>query len=367
MTSRREFLQSATAAVVLSPALQACSSNDDGRYADAVEETWQHSNPAARSAAAQQRELVRYATLAPSSHNSQCWKFKLGDGRISILPDRERRCPAVDPDDHHLYVSLGCAAENLVLAAEALGLHGEVGFDPAADAVDVLLTPAAAAVRSALFEAIPQRQSTRGAYDGRAVAAAELKSLEQAGTGRGVRVVLLTERAQVEQIIEYITRANTAQLADRAFVAELKRWIRFNAREAVTTRDGLFTGSTGNPSLPRWIGSALMSWFITPASESQKYALQVRSSAGVAVFISEADNEAHWIEVGRCYQRFALQATALGIRNAMVNQPVEVAAVRPHFGALMGAGAGRPDLIVRFGYGPEMPRSLRRPVELVLV
>jgi hypothetical protein len=63
---------------------------------------------------AQLKELIRYATLAPSSHNTQCWKFRLEDHAISIMPDLSRRCPVVDPDGHHLYVSLGCAAENLI-------------------------------------------------------------------------------------------------------------------------------------------------------------------------------------------------------------------------------------------------------------
>ena len=66
-----------------------------------------------------QRELVRYATLAPSSHNTQCWKFRLEDGAVSILPDFSRRTPAVDLDDQHLYTTLGCAAENLIQAALA--------------------------------------------------------------------------------------------------------------------------------------------------------------------------------------------------------------------------------------------------------
>lgn len=51
--------------------------------------------------------LVRYATLAASSHNTQPWKFRLDSGRIAILSDLTRRCPEVDPDDHHLYASLG--------------------------------------------------------------------------------------------------------------------------------------------------------------------------------------------------------------------------------------------------------------------
>ena len=86
--------------------------------------------------------LVRYATLAPSSHNTQCWKCALQERRISIVPDFSRRCPAVDPDHHHLFVSLGCAAENLIHAARAHALMGEATFEVApTEAVHIALEP----------------------------------------------------------------------------------------------------------------------------------------------------------------------------------------------------------------------------------
>ena len=64
---------------------------------------------------------------------------------------------------------------------------------------------------------------------------------------------------------------------------------------------------------------------------------------------------------GRSYERFALQATALGIRTAMLNQTVEVIGQRAEFAQFLGLGQCRPDLFVRFGREPLMPRSLRRP------
>jgi len=108
-------------------------------------------------------------------------------------------------------------------------------------------------------------------------------------------------------------------------------------------------------------------WILTAKDENDKVAQQVRSSAGIAVFVGQAADKAHWLEVGRCYERFALQATSLGIRNAFLNQPIEVAALRPPFAAALGLSGQRPDLVVRFGRGPVLPRSLRRPVESVLV
>jgi hypothetical protein len=91
------------------------------------------------------------------------------------------------------------------------------------------------------------------------------------------------------------------------------------------------------------------------------------SGAGVSRPLGQQADPAHWIEVGRCYERFALQATALGIRTAFPNHPVEVSAIRPQFAAVLGLAGLRSDLVVRFGRGAGMPSSLRWPVEAVLV
>ena len=367
LTTRRQFVCCAPAILGGSAILSACSPGNDAEGYEAVAaRTWRLGALGGFEGAALSNELVRYATLAPSSHNTQCWKFAVGDKAITILPDLSRRTPAVDPDDHHLYVSLGCAAENLVQAALAHGLAGEVRFDAASDAVRVTLAPTQARA-SPLFKAIPERQCTRGDYDDKPLSNAELRLLESAGTADGVRVLLLTDRSVMEQVLDHVVQGNTAQMAEPAFVKELKAWIRFNGVDAVRTGDGLYSVSSGNPSMPSWIGDLAFGLFFTPKSENDKYARQIRSSAGIAVFVGEAADKAHWVQVGRCYERFALQATALGIRNAFLNQPVEVPSVRPLFASAMGLAGQRPDLVVRFGRGPVLPTSLRRPVQAVLV
>jgi hypothetical protein len=310
--------------------------------------------------------LVRYATLAANSHNTQPWTFRIGSQRISILPDFARRCAAVDPDDHHLFVSLGCAAENLILAAQAFGMSGEAAIDAdLRDVITIALTPAPA-VASPLFDVIHRRQSTRAEYDGKAASPADLRILEEIGRGDGVNLMSLTDCRQIESTVEYVSKANSAQMVDRAFMAELKSWIRFDETEALRMRDGLFSRCSGSPSLPRWLGSPLFDHFVNAKAENGKYAKQIRSSAGIAIFVADANDRRHWIEVGRRCQRFALQATALGMRIAFVNQPVEVASVRSEFARYLGIGDRRPDLIMRFGCGPEMPRSLRRPIAEVI-
>ncbi|NBD95368.1 MAG: Tat pathway signal protein [Gammaproteobacteria bacterium] len=310
--------------------------------------------------------LVHYATLAASSHNTQPWLFRLHDDAVEILPDADRRCPAVDPDDHHLYASLGCAAENLMIAARAAGLRGEYTYEPKTSGVRIELERAEPD-RSVLFGAIPERQCSRSEYDGSALTVEEIARLEAAGQGDGVSITLITERALMEEVADFVARGNTAQFADAAWARELQSWIRFSAPEAMSTGDGLYGPVMGSPSVPRWLGQLVMRFAVSADKQNAKDRKHILASSAVAVIHSAANDKRHWIEAGRCYQRLALQATALGLKTAFINQPVEVPELRPEFARFLDLGDRRPDLVVRIGRGPDMPKSLRRPVDDVIV
>jgi len=311
-------------------------------------------------------ELIRYATLAASGHNTQPWRFRLADDRIAIRPDFARRTPVVDPDDHHLFVSLGCAAENLSLAAAERGRRSQVRFDPEGAGSVIFEFDGAPPEHSILFEAIPRRQATRADYKGRPVSAPDLETLAAVVRVPGVDLILATDRQQIERVLDLVIAGNSAQMADPAFVRELKDWLRFNPGQALETGDGLFSAASGNPTAPAWLGGLMFDLVFRVATENDKYVRQLRSSAGVAIFVSEHDDKDHWVRAGRACQRFALQATALGLKHAFINQPVEVAALRPQLANLVGMTGRRPDIVMRFGYGPTLPFSPRRPVGAVL-
>ncbi len=312
-------------------------------------------------------ELIRMATLAANGHNTQPWHFRLSAAAVTILPDPARRTAVVDPDDHHLFVSLGCAAENLVIAAQAAGRGADLRIDGGPEArIEIALgngTPR----DTALYRAIPLRQSTRSVYDGQQVSAADIGLLSAAAAQEGVTMLVFTEAAERDAVLDFVVEGNSVQMDDPAFVAELRDWLRFSPRQALATMDGLFAGASGNPVAPAWLGSRMFDRFFTKDRENDKYRDQIRSSSGIAVFIGNQADPEHWIRVGRSFQRFALQATALGIRNAHINQPVEVPSVRAGFARWLGMPDARPDLIVRFGRAPALPMSLRRPVDQVIL
>ena len=84
------------------------------------------------------------------------------------------------------------------------------------------------------------------------------------------------------------------------------------------------------------------------------------------MFSGQREDREHWVQAGRACQRFALQATALGLKHAFINQPVEVLALRPELASLIGLTGRRPDIVMRFGCGPLLPYLPRRPVAAVM-
>jgi len=333
------------------------------RYQDAVSKLWRHYD--LTKAAEDPTCLIQYAILAASSHNTQPWRSRTEPGRVTIMPDPSRRCPVVDPDDHHLWASLGCAAENLLEAAAAAGLRGHLELDEADSGIVIDLEPATP-MSTARFEAIPRRQCSRTQYDGSSADSDHLEQLTEAGTGEGVFVTMATSEEDKSELLEYITEGNVRQISDDAWREELVDWIRFNRKRALETRDGLYGGSMGSPDVPGWLGKLILRFALTPDKQNDTDRANVMSSQGVAIFVSARDDVAHWVEAGRCYQRFALTAMALGLETAFANPPVEVPELREQLEAWLGLDGGQSDLIVRFGRGPQLARSLRRPVAQVI-
>jgi hypothetical protein len=124
----------------------------------------------------------------------------------------------------------------------------------------------------------------------------------------GVDLILITERKRLEQVCALVVAGNSAQLADPRFVEELKTWLRFSPLQAIETGDGLFSVASGSPALPAWLGPYAFEWLVRAKADNEKYTRQLRSSAGVAVFVSQREDREHWVLAGRACQRARSQA-----------------------------------------------------------
>jgi hypothetical protein len=333
-------------------------------YAGQADQTWQ---PVGREriVPTDLKELVRYATLAANGHNTQPWKFAIRGNAIEIHPDTSRELKVVDPRHRELWISLGCALENLLLAARATGYAAEVAYPDSADVIRVNLT-SDTPQPSALFDAIAERQNTRSQYDGQPIPASDLDRILALPSEPGVSLHFVTAANELATLVEYVGLGNLSQYADTAFVDELIEWLRFNKKDALATMDGLYSVCSGNPEVPRWLGRMFVSG-AKPQQQADADAKKLRSSSAAVVIASETEDKATWVRTGQVYERLALQTTALGIKSAFLNQPIEVSELRSQFQSALGLGASLPQLLMRFGYADALPRSLRRPVDQVLI
>ena len=329
-------------------------------YEEQVTKTW-----TAQNSSAPLMMLVHYATLAANGHNTQPWKFAIKDNAIEIHPDTSRRLPVVDPNDREMWISLGCSLENLLVASRAAGYAAEVTYPDQTDFIHVRLT-ADTPQDSPLFDAIPPRQNTRSAYDGRLIKNEDLDQLQALQLEPGVALQFATNPTVMETFLEYVNLGNLAQYADTAFVDELIAWLRFTKKEALSSLDGLYSLCSGNPQVPRFIGQMFVAG-TKPQQQADADVAKFRTSPVAVVVAAESDDKVSWVRTGQVYERLALTMTSLNIKSAFLNQPIEVSSLREQFQSAIGLGSSLPQLLVRFGYADAMPKSLRRPVEQVLV
>lgn len=131
------------------------------------------------------RFLLRYAILAPSSFNTQPWKFSIGEDEIQVFTDKTRWLKVSDPDQRELYISIGCALENLLVAAEHFGYGHQVVYLPDPDKEELAATikfipqgQPSPFRGTALFNAIPVRRTNHKIYEERTVPPDDLKRLQ---------------------------------------------------------------------------------------------------------------------------------------------------------------------------------------------
>ena len=105
-------------------------------------------------------QIASYASKAPSGHNTQPWKFHITDSTITVLPNLDVALPVVDRNNRELFISLGCAVENLCIAASYFGYTTHI-IECSIEAIILELTKNALTIEDSLFHQSEKRQTNR--------------------------------------------------------------------------------------------------------------------------------------------------------------------------------------------------------------
>jgi nitroreductase len=260
-----------------------------------------------------------------------------------------------------LYSSVGCALENLLVAATDFGYGHEVEYFPDPGAPDLVariaLTPhdeLGGAEPSVLFEAIPVRQTNHRTYQTRPIPDADLERLRGCCDEEGLWLHLTSDPDIKRRADDLMVRADTILFADPAFRDELGYWI----------GQGAFGTS--------WLLAKLGQLAVTYASgigkmTARKDSEVLMSAPVLGVLSAAADDRVTQVKAGRIFERLCLTATSLGIRVQPMSQPLEIPELRLELRDLLPVAGAWPQQTFRLGYADPEPHTPRRRLEEVLV
>ncbi len=338
--------------------------------------------------------LVRAAILAASPHNTQPWLFTVTDSSIELHIDTQRNVGALDPYLREEHIGMGCALENLMLAALANGyaaaaelLPGKLGPIPADPKPQLLARVNLAPGRreeNELYNAIPLRHTNRGPYDPQKTISPDfvdaLKHL--ADDSADVKVFLFTAEAVRKKIAEVSSAANTEIYSDPDVRRGSERWIRMKWSAVQQYRDGLTIDAFGLPpiatAIAKMMSARMLRWAASRSTDNGYSNLML--SAPLMGFIAVRDRYAQeqCLQAGRIWQRAHLFATAHGLAARPCNEAVEMvdherALGRPASRAALlseitADPTWQPTFVFYMGYPKLLAHaSPRRPVQAVLV
>jgi hypothetical protein len=316
---------------------------------------------AAPISADQAAYLVRVAARAPSLHNSQPWRFRVGERTIELYADWRRQL-AEDPNGRELLISCGAALYGLRLAVRSLGHVPEVELfpGPSGDRRPLARVRLSAAEpvtpeEQRLLAAVPHRHTHRGSFEPGPLPGGLLPRLKRDARAEGATLTVVG-RAEARQRLGAVTAvASLREALDPAARAEIERWTREVGSPA---RDGVpahaFPPTPDEPvgglpardfDLGRGLGRL-------PADEPPAWV--------TAVLATPADSERDWLRAGQGLHRLLLRAASRWVFAGLQTQPLRVVWVRALIRDELTL-PGWPQMLLQLGVARAAHSTARRP------
>ncbi|EFC79607.1 nitroreductase family protein [Parafrankia sp. EUN1f] len=329
-------------------------------------------------------EVVTTASLAPSIHNTQPWRWRLAAGRLTLAPDVGRRLPVLDPDGRQLVVSCGAALLHARLACRVLGLEpvvellpgsaGSPGPEPALRD-DLVLATLVVRGRHAptdtdrlLFSAAGARHTDRRPFSDQPLEPALLEQLRRAAEAEGAWLMPLAHSDQRLGAAVVAARADWAEQTDPAYRAELAAWRRADG----PARDGVPTdvAATHHPFRASDFPLRDFDTTGTPGAAGTAGGPPPTENPTVIVLGTDADQTEDRLRAGQALARVLLTVTAAGAAASPLGQPVDSDGYRSVIERMLSI-TGHIQMILRVGYprrdAAASTLTPRRPLGEILV
>ena len=318
--------------------------------------------PRGSSIEAQLGFLLRYAILAPSVRNTQPWAFSVRGNRVHLIADSRKTQPVADPDRRELYISIGCALENLLVAAEHFGFGHGIAYFPERGAPDLVATVSfepggtlSEARAGATLASILTRHNDDGVFRPAPVPEWLRMRLLACCTEPDLQILLTGDRPFRHWIDALTLEADRADFADPGFRRELKHWIGRGVFGSPPVRDQLQRAASAHVDLAEHVAR-------------RDHAI-VESAALLGLICATGDSPPLHVRVGQLFERLWLTATAMGVSINPMSQTMRHPRLRATVGELLPSAGWTPQHLFRVGFGSSTgeQHTPRRPLDDVVV
>jgi hypothetical protein len=313
--------------------------------------------------------LLRYAVLAPSSHNTQPWLFRIRGDEVELYADRTRSLRVVDPDDRELIISCGATLAHLRIAVRHFGYLGTVEVLPDPGDPDLLARlrlgfhGEKSVEENLLFHAIPKRRTNRLPFSSDPIPEKLIAALETVADSEGTWLQAIRDEETRYAMADLVASGDRIQWANKRFRLELAAWVHANHSHR---GDGIPGYAQGIDDLMSYAGPLVVRTFDMGEGQAAKDRQVATGSPALMVLGTQGDTPRDWIAAGQALAKVLLRARVEDVWASFLNQPVELPDLRTRLAAVIRC-AGFPQLILRFGFGQEIKPTPRRPVAEVLI
>jgi hypothetical protein len=304
---------------------------------------------------------VRYALLAPSTRNTQPWRFRVKDDHVEVHLDLTRWQRVADADRREMYISIGCALENLLIAAAHFGYRSVpdcvAGCNGDTLVARIRFVPGDVpppAVGDPRFEAMLRRRTEHGVYDGTPVADVDLAAMGEVCLEPGLRLDWITDEGRRHEVDELVMRADALLLSQPDYRHELG--------------DIIGTGAFGTPWLLATIGRFAVSYLIPTSSLAKADHKAIASSPVIGVISAHRNTRESQVRVGQVLERLYLEGTLRGLSLQPVSQLLQTDETRAALAAMLPEPTWVPLQPLRLGHAaPHETHTPRRTLDEVLM
>jgi hypothetical protein len=263
-----------------------------------------------------------------------------------------------------LHLSLGAAVFNLRVEAARLAYGTIVRTvldrsrpDLVAE-VELTASGAEAEQLHRLAPSIWLRRTNRLPYADQPMPAEVRRLLNLTAGLEGAELQWLDQEARLKWV--HLATADAGQADDQSWARSNERRLWVGGARAV---DGVPSSALGpRPDRP---AAPVRDMAATPTDAGRPSAT-FESSPQLAILATRRDGPAEWLRAGQALERVLLEATAAGLSTSLLNQAIEHDNLRWLLHEPLGVWT-RPQAVIRFGYGPAVAATPRRPIADVLL